>query len=90
MDLRGQAEGTTVGLVCHLPAQAGISQSTWHRILSRQLWSVLSEGDSTASLSQCTGDVFSHIQVEFSAHQFLPFATCPSAWQHWLQPLAPP
>lgn len=43
-------EGTTVVIWFHLPAQAGSSQSTWHRVVSRQFWNISSEGDSTLSL----------------------------------------
>lgn len=43
-------DGTTVVIWSHLPAQAESSQSVWHRVVSRQFWSISSEGDSTHSL----------------------------------------
>ena len=50
-------EGTTEAHLVPLPAPAGPSQTTQHRIVPRGVWDIPSEGDSTPSLVSVQGSV---------------------------------
>lgn len=60
------------GHICStLPAQAGLSQSTWHSIASRWLWNISSGGDPWPLRATCSSawalysKVLPYIQIEF-------------------------
>lgn len=86
-------QGTTGGHLVQAPRSAGLSQTTWHWVVSRQFFSVSSEGDSVPSLDnlfQCHshGEVLSLLLVELPAHHSntLPVASRPVAWCHREEP----
>lgn len=67
-----------MGYLTQSPAQAGSSQSSWHRIMFGQFLNIPSEGDSTFpldNLSQCsslpTEGVVPHVQVYLPVGHFL-------------------
>lgn len=80
-------EGTTVG---HLVKPPSPSQTTWHRIVSRQLLNIFHEENSEPYWTNCSSawsvhnkEVLCHILVEFPVHHFLPVASC-LITQHYL------
>ncbi|TRZ25552.1 hypothetical protein HGM15179_001611 [Zosterops borbonicus] len=53
-------EGTAVGCLVQSPILAGLSQRTWHRIVSRWFVNISSEGHPTSSLGNLYRCGFTH------------------------------